>query len=128
MKNYLEIKNLDYSVNSEHILNDVNFNINKKGEIVCLLGPSGIGKTTILRSIAGLIKPRNGKITLKGFVPNTATPIRLTVVPNTLDIAPVRNQLLNIDQARIETVVEVDTVAVSGTSGTIDYNTNSRIK
>ena len=59
MKNYLEIKNLDYSVNSEHILNDVNFNINKKGEIVCLLGPSGIGKTTILRSIAGLIKPRN---------------------------------------------------------------------
>ena len=65
MKNYLEIKNLDYSVNSEHILNDVNFNINKKGEIVCLLGPSGIGKTTILRSIAGLIKPRNGKITLK---------------------------------------------------------------
>ena len=55
MKNYLEIKNLDYAVNNEHILNDVNFNINKKGEIVCLLGPSGIGKTTILRSIAGLI-------------------------------------------------------------------------
>ncbi len=65
MKNYLEIKNLNYSFNSEHILNDVNFNINKRGEIVCLLGPSGIGKTTILRSIAGLIKPRNGKIILK---------------------------------------------------------------
>ena len=37
MKNYLEIKNLDYSINSEHILNDVNFNINKKGEIVGIL-------------------------------------------------------------------------------------------
>ena len=62
MKNYLEIKNLDYSINNENILNDVNLSINKKGDIICLLGPSGIGKTTILRSIAGLIKPTNGEI------------------------------------------------------------------
>ena len=65
MKNYLEIKNLNYSINNESILKDVNFNINKKGEIVCLLGPSGIGKTTILRLIAGLIKPIYGNINLK---------------------------------------------------------------
>ena len=64
MKNYLEIKNLDYSINNENILNDVNLSINKKGDIICLLGPSGIGKTTILRSIAGLIKPTNGEINL----------------------------------------------------------------
>ena len=77
---------------------------------------------------AGTLDITNGKITLKGFVPNTTDVIRLTVVPDALDIAPVRNQLLNIDQARITTVVEVDTVAVSGTSGTINYNTNRRIK
>ncbi len=86
------------------------------------------GVNTTVIDDAGTLDISNGKITLKGFVPNAATPIRLTVVPNTLDIAPVRNQLLNIDQSRIETVVEVDTVAVSGTSGTIDYNTNRRIK
>ena len=33
MKNYLEIKNLDYSINNENILNDVNLSINKKGDI-----------------------------------------------------------------------------------------------
>ena len=39
--------------------------IEKKGEIICLLGPSGIGKTTILRSIAGLEKIESGSIKLK---------------------------------------------------------------
>ena len=35
---------------------------------------------------------------------------------------------MKIDVSRLTSVIEVDTVAVSGTSGTIDYTTNSRIK
>ncbi len=77
---------------------------------------------------AGLLNVSKGVITLKGFVPTSTNQIRITVVPVSLDIAPVRNQLLNIDQARIATTIEIDTVAVSGTSGTIDYNTTTRIK
>ena len=39
--------------------------VENEGDIVCLLGPSGIGKTTILRTIAGLEKIYSGKIIIK---------------------------------------------------------------
>ena len=42
--------------------------IENKGDIICLLGPSGIGKTTILRTIAGLEKIDSGKITLNNNI------------------------------------------------------------
>ncbi len=37
----------------------------ERGEFVALIGPNGAGKTTTLRAIAGLLKPRTGKITFK---------------------------------------------------------------
>ena len=48
----------------ENKVNNVSFNIENEGDVVCLLGPSGIGKTTILRTIAGLEKINSGKIVL----------------------------------------------------------------
>jgi len=64
--NLLEIKDVTFAASEKNKVNNVNFDIKKDGEIVCLLGPSGIGKTTILRTIAGLEKIRSGKIVLKG--------------------------------------------------------------
>ena len=46
----------------------MSFAIENEGDIICLLGPSGIGKTTILRTIAGLEKIEKGEIELKGNV------------------------------------------------------------
>tara|TARA_Y100001937_G_scaffold79396_1_gene107595 strand:- start:1471 stop:3645 length:2175 start_codon:yes stop_codon:yes gene_type:complete len=86
------------------------------------------GENITVLSDAGTLDINAGQIILKDFVPSTTNNIRVTVVPNTLDLAPVRNQLLKIDTSRLTSVIEVDTVAVSGTSGTIDYTTNSRIK
>ena len=54
MNNFFEILNSTFSSSENHHLNDINFSIKEKGEIVCLIGPSGVGKTTILRTIAGL--------------------------------------------------------------------------
>ena len=46
-------------------LSNVSLTIENQGDIVCLLGPSGIGKTTILRTIAGLEKVQYRKDYLK---------------------------------------------------------------
>jgi len=48
-----------------HVLFDVSLNV-LKGEIVCLLGRNGAGKSTIIKSIMGLTPPRQGKVTYKG--------------------------------------------------------------
>ena len=64
-KNFFEVNNVTFSASKINKVNNVSFNIEKEGDIICLLGPSGIGKTTILRSIAGLTKIQSGKISLK---------------------------------------------------------------
>ena len=64
-KNFLEIKDVTFEASKVNKVHNVTFNIEKEGDIVCLLGPSGIGKTTILRTIAGLSKIKSGQILLK---------------------------------------------------------------
>ena len=55
-ENFLEIQNGNFTASEKNKVNNVNLVIEKQGDIVSLLGPSGIGKTTILRTIAGLQK------------------------------------------------------------------------
>ena len=64
--NFLEINNATFVASKKNKVLDFNLTIKNKGDIICLLGPSGIGKTTILRSITGLQKIPNRKISLKG--------------------------------------------------------------
>ena len=52
--NFLEIENATFAASKKNKVNNVSLTIKKEGEILCLLGPSGIGKTTMLRTIAGL--------------------------------------------------------------------------
>ena len=67
-KNYLEINNVDFQVGGKVKVKNLSLKIQNKGQIICLLGPSGIGKTTILRSIAGLEKIDKGSIKLKNTI------------------------------------------------------------
>ena len=55
-KNFLEIENVTFAASEKNKVNNVSLNIENEGDIICLLGPSGIGKTTVLRTIAGLEK------------------------------------------------------------------------
>ena len=64
--NFLEIRSGNFIASEKNKVNNVNLTIKNQGEIISLLGPSGIGKTTILRTLAGLQKLSSGQIFLKG--------------------------------------------------------------
>ena len=62
----LEVRNVTFSYDGENkILNNVNLKLND-GELVCLLGVSGGGKTTLFNIIAGLLEPQQGQVLLNG--------------------------------------------------------------
>lgn len=57
----LELRNLTIYYGAKPVIQDFSLDINN-GEMVSLLGPSGVGKTTILKAIAGLLQPASGEI------------------------------------------------------------------
>src|SRR5215216_2533864 len=61
----LKIDNVHTYYGNIHALKGITINI-EKGEIVTLIGGNGAGKTTTLRTISGLLKPREGSISLEG--------------------------------------------------------------
>ncbi len=61
----LEVDNIHTYYGNIHALKGVSLTV-EEGEIVTLIGANGAGKTTTLRTICGLLKPRQGRITLEG--------------------------------------------------------------
>ncbi|MBW2562848.1 MAG: ABC transporter ATP-binding protein [Deltaproteobacteria bacterium] len=61
----LEVQNVHAYYGKIHALKDVSIHIDK-GEIVTLIGANGAGKSTTLRTISGLLKPREGTVQLNG--------------------------------------------------------------
>ena len=62
----LEIRGLNTYYGESHILRDVDLRV-LAGEMVCLIGRNGVGKTTLLKSLIGLLKPRSGEIVFEGY-------------------------------------------------------------
>lgn len=63
----LSVDNLNYSISNKEILRNLNFELGS-GEILALLGPSGVGKTTILNILAKFINPTSGSVKQNGEV------------------------------------------------------------
>ena len=61
----IEFENISLSYGNRLILDNLNFKINE-GQIFGMLGPNGVGKSTIFNLITGLISPNNGKIKITG--------------------------------------------------------------
>jgi len=92
MENLLEIKSLNTYYGESHILRDVDLNV-KSGEMVCLIGRNGVGKTTLLKSLIGLLKQKKGDIYLIGENINRKAPHQrarkgMAYVPQGREIIP----------------------------------------
>jgi urea transport system ATP-binding protein len=61
----LEVKQLNVAYDGSQILRDVSLNVAVR-QVVCLMGRNGVGKTTTLKGIVGLLKPLSGVIALDG--------------------------------------------------------------
>ena len=61
----LRVENLAVNYGMINAVRGVNFEVNQ-GEIVSLIGANGAGKSTILRTVSGLIKPASGTLTYEG--------------------------------------------------------------
>mgnify|MGYP002734459587 FL=1 len=65
MGKLLELKDLNVYYGAIHAIKGISLEVNQ-GEIVTLIGANGAGKSTTLRTISGLLKPKSGTITFEG--------------------------------------------------------------
>lgn len=122
----LSVKGLNVSYGKNHILKDINLEI-ESGEFVSILGKSGCGKTTLIKSIAGLLETDNGDINIfdknvAGLPPEKRQTVivfqdlRLFPHMNVEDNIAFAMKLKKMDKAVIKEKVEklLDQVRLSG--------------
>ena len=61
----VRVENLTKNFGDLKVLNDISFQV-KQGEFICLVGPTGCGKTTFLNLLVKLIDPTSGQILIDG--------------------------------------------------------------
>ncbi len=89
----LEVNGVEFQYKSKEVLKDIKFHL-KRNEILSILGPNGVGKTTLLKCMNAILKPKSGAILIEdedilkleqieiakrlGYVPQRCEPARLT--------------------------------------------------
>jgi branched-chain amino acid transport system ATP-binding protein len=99
----LEVNNIHTYYGDSHILQGVSFNV-QEGEIVCLLGRNGVGKTTTLKTIMGLVPPKQGSIKFKGLEisgrpPHLISKLGISYIPQERHIFPELTVMENLSLA-----------------------------
>ena len=69
----LSVENLSFSYGKAPVLRDVTFTA-EKGELLSVLGPNGVGKTTLFRCVLGTLPPSSGRVTVDGCDLTTLPP------------------------------------------------------
>lgn len=80
MNNIVEVNGLNKGYGKKSVLSDINFTIGE-GQIIGLLGPNGSGKTTMIKTLTGLLQDYKGVIRIDGNVPNAYTKSIVSYLP-----------------------------------------------
>lgn len=88
----LQVSGLNFYYGESHILRDVDLTV-PRGQMVCLIGRNGVGKTTLLKNLIGLVKPRKGEIYLNGqpitaLSPDRRARLGIGYVPQGREVIP----------------------------------------
>lgn len=104
----LKVSELNVYYGESHILRNVDLGV-RPGQMVCLIGRNGVGKTTLLKTIMGVLKPRSGNIVLQGesivgLSPDRRAKLGIGYVPQGREIIPrvtvKENLLLGLESGR----------------------------
>ena len=76
MSNLLNVHGLNTYYGASHVLRDLSFKV-ERGETLGLMGRNGMGKSTLLKSIVGLVQPRSGQIEFQGQAIQGQTPFTI---------------------------------------------------
>ena len=106
----LELRNIAAAYGLSQVLFNVSFSV-REGEVISLIGRNGMGKTTTVRTLMGILTPRSGQIRLRGAPINGLPPYRIVrlglgLVPEGRQIFPnltVRENLLMAVSTRTAT-------------------------
>lgn len=83
MKPLLQINDLHMNFQADgrnlQVLNNISFNINES-EFLCVVGPNGCGKTTLLHIVAGFLKPSSGSVMIRGNMIDSPGPDRAVIL------------------------------------------------
>ena len=100
MSNILEIKNLSVAYGGIEAIKDISFDV-EEGKVVTLIGSNGAGKSSTLRSIAGIVKAKSGEVlfngqNILGMSPDQIVKLGITLVPEGRRVFPNLTVLENL--------------------------------
>jgi len=85
-KSIISFRDISFSYNDSDVLGDVNLTINEK-DFIWIVGPNGGGKTTLLKLILGLVRPKKGRILVFGKSPSESRS-RIGYMPQIISLDP----------------------------------------
>ena len=83
----IEVKEVTKKYGKKKVLDGISFTA-EKGEITCLIGINGVGKTTIMKAIMALTPINSGEILIDGEKINSLSYERITFIPDTITMLP----------------------------------------